>query len=60
MAVKARKVLQVVAWPFVVLGYALVGLSRWMWYTVIAGSPPLMAIWLMKHVDHHKDEEDKS
>ena len=55
----ASSVAKGVAWPFAALGKALVGLGRWMWYTVIAGSPPLMAIWLMKHVDHHKTEEDK-
>ena len=56
---KASSVAKGAAWPFALVGKVLVGLGRWMWYTVIAGSPPLMAIWLMKHVDHHKDEEEK-
>ena len=54
---RASSVAKGVTWPFAALGKALAGLGRWMWYTMIAGSPPLMAIWMMKHVDHHKDEE---
>ena len=55
----ASSVAKGVAWPFAALAKALATLGRWMWYMVIAGSPPLMAIWMMKHVDHHKDREEE-
>lgn len=57
---KFQSVARVALWPFVVAGKALYECGRFVGYIFLASNPLTLAIWMIVHVDHHKDiEEDE-